>query len=199
VGGDLYDIIEPVDGAVGVFIGDVSGKGVSAALYMAKIISDFRYNALTVGTPEVVMNRLNSVLSKAPRGMFLTAAYMIIDSATGDLQVSVAGHPPFLWIAKNNVQAVSVPSGPPLGIVPGEYTSSRLSLQKGDKLILLTDGVFDAKSREGQRIGFDAIVALVQKHAGEKRIIDVITDYVQAFSKGAERADDLTIVEITVS
>jgi phosphoserine phosphatase RsbU/P len=199
VGGDLYDIIEPVDGAVGVFIGDVSGKGVSAALYMAKIISDFRYNALTVGTPEIVMNRLNSVLSKAPRGMFLTAAYMIIDSATGDLQVSVAGHPPFLWIAKNNVQAVSVPSGPPLGIVAGEYPSSRLSLQKGDKLILLTDGVFDAKNREGQRIGFDAIVDLVQKHAGEKQLIDVITGYVQTFSKRAERADDLTIVEITVS
>jgi len=199
VGGDLYDIIEPVDGAVGVFIGDVSGKGVSAALYMAKIISDFRYNALTVGTPEIVINRLNSVLSKAPRGMFLTAAYMIIDSSTGDFRVSVAGHPPFLWIAKNNVQAVSVPSGPPLGIVPGEYPSSRLSLQKGDKLILLTDGVFDAKNREGQRIGFDAIVDLVQKHAREKQIIDVITGYVQTFSKGAERADDLTIVEITVS
>ncbi len=199
VGGDLYDIIEPVDGAVGVFIGDVSGKGVSAALYMAKIISDFRYNALTVGTPEIVMNRLNSVLSKAPRGMFLTAAYMIIDSATADLQVSVAGHPPFLWVAKNNVQAVSVPSGPPLGIVPGEYPLNRLSLEKGDKLVLLTDGVFDAKNREGQRIGFDAIVDLVQKHAGEKQLIDVITGYVQTFSKGAERADDLTIVEITVS
>jgi len=199
VGGDLYDIIEPVDGAVGVFIGDVSGKGVSAALYMAKIISDFRYNALTVGTPEIVMNRLNSVLSKAPRGMFLTAAYMIIDSATGDFRVSVAGHPPFLWIAKNKVQAVSVPSGPPLGIVPGEYPSSRLSLEKGDKLILLTDGVFDAKNRDGQRIGFDAIVDLVQKHAREKQIIDFITGYVQTFSKGAERADDLTIVEITVS
>ena len=151
VGGDLYDIIEPVDGAVGVFIGDVSGKGVSAALYMAKIISDFRYNALTVGRPEVVMNRLNSLLSKAPRGMFLTAAYMIIDAATGDLQVSVAGHPPFLRLSKNGVHAVSVPSGPPLGIVPGEYPSTGLSLQKGDKLVLLTDGVFDAKNREGQR------------------------------------------------
>jgi phosphoserine phosphatase RsbU/P len=199
VGGDLYDIIEPVEGAIGVFIGDVSGKGVSAALYMAKIISDFRYSALTIGTPEIVMNRLNSVLSKAPRGMFLTAAYMIIDSDTGDLQVSVAGHPPFLWVAKKNVQAVSVPSGPPLGIIPGEYSSSRLSLQKGDKLVLLTDGVFDAKNREGQRIGFDAIVNLVQKHAGDKRLIDVITGYVQTFSKGAETADDLTIVEITVS
>jgi sigma-B regulation protein RsbU (phosphoserine phosphatase) len=145
------------------------------------------------------MNRLNSVLSKAPRGMFLTAAYMIIDSATGDLQVSVAGHPPFLWISKKNVQAISVPSGPPLGIIPADYSSSRLSIQKGDKLILLTDGVFDAKNREGQRIGFDAIVNLIQKHAGEKKLIDVITGYVQTFSKGAERADDLTIVEITVS
>ena len=64
---------------------------------------------------------------------------------------------------------------------------------------MLTDGVFDAKNRDGQRIGFDAIVDLVQKHAREKQIIDFITGYVQTFSKGAERADDLTIVEITVS
>jgi sigma-B regulation protein RsbU (phosphoserine phosphatase) len=199
VGGDLYDVIEPVDGKVGVFIGDVSGKGVSAALYMAKIISDFRYNALTVESPEIVMNRLNAVLSKAPRGMFLTATYMIIDTLTGSLKVSVAGHPPFVWISKNDAQAVSVLSGPPLGIVPDEYPSSTLSLHKGDKLLMLTDGVFDAKSTEGQRIGFNTIVRFIKKHKDEKHLADVVTDYVRVFSKGAEMADDLTIVEVTFS
>ena len=110
VGGDLYDFIEPSENRVGIFIGDVSGKGVSAALYMAKIISDFRYQAHSVASPEILMDRLNKVLSNAPRGMFLTAVYVIVDIFTGEFRVSGAGHPPFLWISgagsKGNVGAV---------------------------------------------------------------------------------------------
>ena len=75
VGGDLYDFIELSPNRVGVFIGDVSGKGISAALYMAKVISDFRYIAPQVAAPEIALSRLNSVLSQAPRGMFLTGIY----------------------------------------------------------------------------------------------------------------------------
>jgi sigma-B regulation protein RsbU (phosphoserine phosphatase) len=199
VGGDLYDFIEPVGGKVGVFIGDVSGKGVSAALYMAKIISDFRYNAHMADSPEIVLNNLNSILSNAPRGMFLTAIYMIIDFMTGDLSLSVAGHPPFLWITGKEVQVVSVPSGPPLGIIPGEYPSNTLSLKSGDRLILLTDGVFEAKNKEGKRVGFDNLVAFVKRHKKETKLIELITDYVHKFSRGTEKADDLTIVEIRFS
>jgi phosphoserine phosphatase RsbU/P len=196
VGGDLYDFIEPVDGKVGVFIGDVSGKGVSAALYMAKIISDFRYLAHEVGSPETVMNRLNTVLSRTPRGMFLTGIYMIIDTVKGDLKASAAGHPPFLWITGHEVKVTSLPAGPPLGIIPEDYPVSRLSLNKGDRLVLLTDGVFEAKNREGGRIGFDAVVDFVQKHAADENIIDKLTDHVNEFSKGVEQTDDLTIVEV---
>ncbi|MFA6055425.1 MAG: GAF domain-containing SpoIIE family protein phosphatase [Thermodesulfovibrionales bacterium] len=196
VGGDLYDFIEPVDGKVGVFIGDVSGKGVSAALYMAKIISDFRYLAHEVNSPETVMDRLNTVLSRTPRGMFLTAIYMIIDTVKCDLKVSVAGHPPFLWITGKKVKVTSLPAGPPLGIIPEDYPVSRLSLNKGDRLILLTDGVFEAKNRDGGRIGFDAVVDFVRKHAADENIIDKLTDHVNEFSKGVEQTDDLTIVEV---
>ena len=196
VGGDLYDFIEPVDGKVGVFIGDVSGKGVSAALYMAKIISDFRYLAHEVNSPETVMDRLNNVLSRTPRGMFLTAIYMIIDTVKGDLKVSVAGHPPFLWITGKEVKVTSLPAGPPLGIIPEDYPVSRLSMNKGDRLILLTDGVFEAKNREGGRIGFEAVVDFVRKHAADENIIDKLTDHVNEFSNGVEQTDDLTIVEV---
>jgi len=200
VGGDLYDFIEPADGKIGIFIGDVSGKGVSAALYMAKIISDFRYIAHTVDSPEIVLNRLNSLLSRTPRGMFLTAIYMVVDAVTGNVRLSVAGHPPFLWISKNAVRVMATPSDPPLGIVPVDYSFDTMSLKNGDRLILLTDGVFEAKNKNGQRIGFDNLVSFIKKHATDKEnLLDSITDYVHKFSKGVERADDLTIVEVKFS
>ena len=197
VGGDLYDFIEPVQSKLGVFIGDVSGKGVSAALYMAKIISEFRYLAQSVDSPESTMNRLNSVLSHAPRGMFLTATYLIGDIETGTLHIASAGHPPFLWIRDHEVDVVSVLSGPPLGIIAEGYPVSSFSLKKGERIILLTDGVFDAKNRNGERIGFENIVAFVKKNTGEESLLEKITEYVKDFSHGTEQADDLTIVEVS--
>ena len=162
VGGDVYDFLEPVAGKVGVLIGDVSGKGISAALYMAKMISDFRYTAHLMDSPEVVLNRLNSMLSDAPRGMFFTAVYMIIDISSGKLSVSAAGHPPFLLITRDDVRVMDILSGPPLGILPLEYPGKSLSLNEGDTLLLVTDGVFEAKNKEGKRIGFERLVEFVK-------------------------------------
>lgn len=196
VGGDLYDFVEPYENKVGIFIGDVSGKGVSAALYMAKITSDFRYISRNAGSPEIVLNSLNSILSNAPRGMFLTAIYIIADAIDGNIRVSVAGHPPFLWLKNGDAMVINIPSGPPLGIMPLEYPSTTLELGKGDRLILLTDGVFDAKNKNGERIGFENIVKFVKRHENRENLVRMIVDYVNDFSKGMERADDLTIVEL---
>ena len=196
VGGDLYDFIEPIEGKTGIFIGDISGKGMSAALYMAKIISDFRYSARHVGSPESVLDLLNADMAKAPRGMFLTAIYMIIDENTGEFKLSSAGHPPFLWLTGKEVRVMDLDAGPPLGIMSVNYSAESLSLKKGDRLILLTDGVFEAKNREGFRLGFDTLVEVVKEHYNEERIIDLISEYVKSFSRGVEMADDITLVEI---
>ncbi len=196
VGGDLYDFIEPVEGKTGVFIGDISGKGVSAALYMAKTISDFRYISRLTESPDKVLNCLNTLILKAPRGLFLTAIYMITDTVTGNLKVSVAGHPPFLWLTKGEVKVMDVDAGPPLGILPFEYPATPISLKRGDSLLLLTDGVFEAKNEEGQRIGFENIIEFTKKHMDHERLIEMISDHVDSFSRGTDRADDLTLVEI---
>ena len=196
VGGDVYDFLEPRKGTLGVFIGDVSGKGISAALYMAKIISDFRYIAHMIFSPELVFNRMNKQLMRAPRGMFITAFYMVIDIMSGKTRFSVAGHPPFLLVSKHAVKVVSCQSGPPLGIVSESYKKKHCSFQSGDRVILLTDGVFEAKNRKGKRIGFENIVRFVEKHKDNENLLERITDHVGKFSKGVERADDLTIVEL---
>jgi sigma-B regulation protein RsbU (phosphoserine phosphatase) len=163
---------------------------------MAKIISDFRYIAHTIFSPELVFNRLNTQLIRAPRGMFLTACYMVVDVLSSKARFVVAGHPPFLLVSKNEVKTIPVPSGPPLGIVGQHYAKDNCFFQRGDRVILLTDGVFDAKNKKGKRIGFENIVRFVEKHKDQENLLKRITDHVERFSKGTERADDLTIVEV---
>jgi len=196
VGGDLYDFVELGPNRVGVFIGDVSGKGFSAALYMAKVISDFRYIASQVVAPEIAMGRLNSALAQAPRGMFLTGIFGIVDLSKKKVSLSVAGHPPFLWLTNGEVKVMNVASGPPLGILPTEYPSTEITLKMGDRLIFLTDGVFEAKNKEGKRLGFENLVSFIKGHMGEGNLIQKVVDHVNDFSKGLARADDLTVVEL---
>ena len=199
VGGDLYDFASLGEGKAGVFIGDISGKGISAALYMAKIISDFRYLAHRENSPDIVLNHLNALMTKAPRGLFLTAIYLIADTVSGDLAVSAAGHPPFLWMTGEEVRVMNIEAGPPLGIMDIEYPAVSISMKQGDRLLLLTDGAFDAKNREGQRMGFDDLTAFVKDHLHEETLLDLIQEKIADFSKGMDRADDLTLVEIRFS
>ncbi|MGC2062786.1 MAG: GAF domain-containing SpoIIE family protein phosphatase [Thermodesulfovibrionales bacterium] len=196
IGGDLYDFIEPVDGKVGVLIGDVSGKGVTAALYMAKAVSDFRYTARLQTAPGKVFDEMTVQLGDSPRGMFLTAIYMIVDLASGSVRVASAGHPPFLWITNSEVRETSLLSGPPLGILPLEYPSTTIQLSPGDRLLLFTDGLFDAQDHEGERLGFGRLLDFVKGHLHEERLIEGLMEYVVSLEQGADRADDITIVDI---
>jgi len=196
VGGDLYDFVDPVEGKVGVLIGDISGKGVSAALFMAKAIGDFRYQMHGKDDPGLVMSSLNSQMSNTPRGMFLTAMYAIADMQTGNVKVAVAGHPPFLWITADEVKVMDLEGGPPVGIMEMDYPTNELTLAPGDRMIMVTDGVFDAKNSEGERLGFEDIVAFATRNRQEDRLTDLIVEFVSKFTGEADRADDLTIVEL---
>ncbi|MBA4371412.1 MAG: hypothetical protein C0402_00975 [Thermodesulfovibrio sp.] len=196
IGGDLYDFIEPVDGKVGVLIGDVSGKGVSAALYMAKAVSDFRYAARLQTAPGKVFDEMTAQLGDSPRGMFLTAIYMIIDLASGSVRVASAGHPPFLWITGDEVKETSLLSGPPLGILPLEYPSTTIQLNPGDRLLLFTDGLFDAQDPGGERLGFGKLIDFVKGHRHEESLTESLMDYIISLEQGADRADDITIIDI---
>jgi sigma-B regulation protein RsbU (phosphoserine phosphatase) len=163
---------------------------------MAKTISDFRYIALQSDSTEATFKQLNVQMMNAPRGMFLTAMYLIIDAQMGTLTISVAGHPPLIWISGQEVKVLNIPSGPPLGIVSADYPSSSISLKGGDRLILLTDGVFDAQNRDGERIGYEKIVDIIRSQRGQEELLQKLVDYVNDFSRGLERADDLTMVEV---
>ena len=199
VGGDVYDFLELGADRIGVLIGDVSGKGVSAALYMAKVVSEFRNIAHRTDSPDETLQQLHERLSSSPRGMFLTCIYLIVDTLTGNARLSVAGHPPFFHIHEGKVEVMALPSGPPLGIVESEYPVESLSLSAGNKIILLTDGVFDAQSPGGKRLGFEEVTDMVRDYADEDSIIQSIADNVDTYAKNTKRADDLTLVQIELN
>jgi len=199
VGGDLFDFVEPTKNSVGLIIGDVSGKGVSGALYMSKIISDFKFLGISAHSPEIVFDRLNVMLADAPHGMYLTALYLIIDTITGAVRVSDAGHPPFVLVTRNDAEVIEILSGPPLGILPAEYPYTQMTLSPGDRLFLFTDGVFEARNKAGKRIGFNNLVEFIRKNRNERQLFDMIIDHVKEFSKDTEIADDLTMAEVSFS
>ena len=196
VGGDLYDFIEQGEDSVGVLIGDISGKGISAALYMARFSNEFRHVAHLADSPSRALQRLNQYLLKSPRGMFLTCIYLRVNIPRGGIRLSVAGHPPFLWLTKEQVKVMSVEAGPPLGIIPAEYPATKISLEEGDRLLLFTDGAFEAKDKAGQRLGFENLVRFIHTHRKERDLVAIVMQYIDDFSKEAARADDVTMVEL---
>jgi serine phosphatase RsbU (regulator of sigma subunit) len=145
----------------------------------------------------VVLEELNRRLMSSPRGMFLTCIYLIVDSASGEVCYANAGHPPFLHAADSGVSTVEGEAGPPLGIMISAYPENRMKIEPGETILLLTDGTFDARGLSGQRIGMEKLLYVAGNFAGEENLVQVIADYVDNFSKGVERADDLTLVEVS--
>ena len=122
VGGDLYDVIAFPDGRYAVVIGDVSGKGVSAALYMARLVSEIRHLALRLEEPGAVLSALNDQLAAgAQGGMFVTLVCALLEPATGCLAVANAGHPPPLVRREGGGPPLVLDEGvgPPLGVLAG--------------------------------------------------------------------------------
>lgn len=197
VGGDLYDFVDLPDGKAGIFIGDISGKGISAALFMAKTVSDFRYAAHNELQPARVMEHLSEVISGAPRGMFMAGLYVVADGTSGECRITSAGNPPFFRIIGEEVIPMEAEAGPPAGILCCEYPATVLQLQPGERLLLFTDGLFDAKNPSGERFGLERSQAAVLQHRHDIDILESVTGHLDAFSAGADRADDLTLVEIS--
>jgi len=198
IGGDLYDFIELSSGKLGILIGDVSGKGVSAALYMAKLISDFRFTAQLIDTPGETLTALNSILAKSEKsGMFLTATYIILEPETGLVDFSIAGHPPFLWVSEGEVIKVEEGAGPPLGILlKNKYEYETLQLKSNDTLIFLTDGIYEAKNLKGNRYGYNKVVELVKSISASSGFSEEIIKSLYEFTKDAPQSDDITLIEL---
>lgn len=199
VGGDYFGYIELPDGRLGIAIGDVAGKGISAALLMARLCSDVRYCLATNTTAEAATKALNrQIAGLVTFGRFITFAVCILDPSKHEATVVNAGHmAPLLQRATTGEVtelAVNV-SGPPLGITEelpiGQET---YELAPGDAILLYTDGVNEAMNANREMYGEERIAEVMSRCRGARCIVELLADDVQAFSAGVPQSDDLCIV-----
>jgi len=202
VGGDLYDYYEFDNHTVGIALGDVTGKGVPAALYMARFVSDLRRYAQVKLPPNELIHELNKALvDRSHRGMFVTFQYGILDTNVGVFRYANAGHLPFLLVdKKGGVKSLNGGKTIPLGITEG-FTLELASepVKAGDSLVLITDGIIEASNSKGERFGLDRTFKILSespKHADA--IVDNLLNSVQDFSLGTQQHDDLTILSLTI-
>ena len=198
VGGDLYDFVDLGDGLIAVAVGDVSGKGVSAALFAAKVMSDIRYQAQGQKTASGILNRLNRALSQHnDEGMFVTLALTVIDLAKGHLMVASAGHPlPIVRDASGDVSEIGKTGDKPLGLDDTtEFSQHDYAIDAGDRVVLFTDGVIEALNRSDELYGDAKLLEAIRRPAPTaESLVQAIASDVRAFADGRAQSDDITVV-----
>jgi serine phosphatase RsbU (regulator of sigma subunit) len=198
VGGDFYDFIHLDRRRTGVVIGDVSGKGVPAALYMAKLGSDLRTLAFTEKDPSSAIEKLNSLLAeRSRRGMFATLLYIELEPESGKLTISNAGHlPPLIKKTDGTVTKLATAGGSPLGILAGmKFGQETAALDPGDTVILYTDGIIEAMNAKEELYGYERFEALVKKSSPDPDMLkSAIIDDVNRFTGLSPQHDDMTLV-----
>lgn len=203
VGGDFYDFCDlPGSPArLGVVIADVADKGVPAALFMAVSRTIIRSVAFTGRGPASALMRANQlILADSQADLFLSAIYMVLETGTGRVLFSNAGHNrPLLYRAGTQTLAELVQRGIILGAFDEiSLQEDRLTLESGDVLVLYTDGVTDALNADGEEFGEPRLFDVVRSsaHAGAQEILWAITGALAGFIGSTEQADDVTCVVI---
>lgn len=198
VGGDFYDFIPFEKDLMGIVLGDVSGKGVSAALQMARLMSDFRYVSQADPEPENVLRQVNRILCERTRyGMFTTAVYLLIDMKKKTLKTANAGHHSLLLRDREKrVEERAKAGGAPLGIVPGiRYPQEEMSLDGGDRILLYTDGVVETKNEKDKHFGLKKLRDLFERDdSPPETLLARIEQSVGQFAGKAPQFDDMTWV-----
>lgn len=198
VSGDFYDLITLDDGRVALVAGDVSGKGVSAALYASKLTTDLRYQAAGQSDPAEILVRTNRILAgRDHEGMFATLAVAVLDPATGAVELTNAGHPPpFIRRRDGRVVPVGRAGAAPLGLDPNAtFPRTHCDLLPGECLVLYTDGVVEALN--GKQELFEETRAIEAVRSSDGSVTGVVSSLGQAierFVAGAPQSDDITVV-----
>jgi serine phosphatase RsbU (regulator of sigma subunit)/CHASE2 domain-containing sensor protein len=198
VGGDFYDYFLINDHTLALAVGDVSGKGVPAALFMSVSRTVLRAIAFEGGDPGTVLSKVNLVLSRDnAESMFVTIFYAVLDLQTGVLSFSSAGHDDGLLLTRANACEPLRYMGPAIGLVETvDYPTETRSLSSGDTLLLLTDGITEAFNIDGRVFGPDSVVksATQTQYTSAVDLVQSINDEVGRFSAGTVQSDDITCV-----
>jgi serine phosphatase RsbU (regulator of sigma subunit)/pSer/pThr/pTyr-binding forkhead associated (FHA) protein len=199
VGGDFFDYVMLPDGRIAVTVGDVAGKGLPAALLMARIYSDARYELLTKPTPADAMNSLNtSVCSSGLGHRFITLAMVILDPAAHALTIANAGHlPPLLRSRRGAVKPLGTDvSALPLGIQPAtKYRQTQVPIAAGESVVLATDGVTEAMNALNEIYSMARLTAFLKTAPSQAGPLgEAIVADVEAFCAGIAQRDDICLI-----
>jgi serine phosphatase RsbU (regulator of sigma subunit)/anti-sigma regulatory factor (Ser/Thr protein kinase) len=199
VGGDFYDFIYLDDGRLGFVIGDVTDKGVPAALLMATTRSVLRAVAQRVVRPGQVLERVNEIIyQEIPPKMFVTCLYALLDPVSGQLLYANAGHDlPYHHHQMGEVTELRA-TGMPLGLMPGmKYEEKETSLAQGESILFYSDGIVEAHNPDRGMYGFPRLMKLVGEYQEESSLKDVVLEDLATFTgTDWEQEDDITMVTL---
>jgi len=196
VGGDFYDFLEIPDGRVLVVVGDVTDKGVPAALVMASTHALLRSAAPRLSSPGQILAAVNDLLCvDIPAHMFVTCLVMVLEPETGRIQFANAGHNlPYLRGADGVTELRA--TGMPLGLMPGmSYEESSAVMCPGDSLLLHSDGLAEAHDNKREMFGFPRLAEIASRPLSGERLIDACMSELEQFTgPDVEQEDDITLV-----
>jgi serine phosphatase RsbU (regulator of sigma subunit) len=201
VGGDFYSITHSDDGRVAAAIGDVSGKGVSAALVMSRVSADIQRALASGSDPAFVLRGINAALDEIDAETFVTAACLQIDTATRTLTVASAGHLPLLVRrATGEVFTCGGASGTPLGMLPSEYEDEDVALEPSDIVLLMTDGLVETLHSLDCRLGMVRLLEIVREAPHDPALLsERIGAAVERSRHGVTTRDDVTWVALQLA
>ncbi len=198
VGGDFYDFIELPDGRVMFVVGDVTDKGIPAALVMASTHALLRSTAPRLISPGAVLTHVNDLLcADIPAHMFVTCLALVLDPVSGQIEFANAGHDvPYVRTADGVAELRA--RGMPLGLMPGmEYEEKSFRFQPGDCALLHSDGLAEAHAPDREMFGFPRVAELAGRGASGEALIDLCLTELAAFTgPDAEQEDDITLVSL---
>jgi len=199
VGGDFFDYVMLPDGRIAVTVGDVAGKGMPAALLMARIYSDTRYELLIKATPADAMTTLNNNLCSSGLGhRFITLVMVVLDPKTHTLTIVNAGHlPPLLRPKRGQIKTLGTEvSGLPLGIQPGtKYRQAPVPIAPGESVVLATDGVTEAMNAANEIYSTARLIAFLKTAPPQAAPLgEAIVADVEAFCAGIPQRDDICLI-----
>jgi serine phosphatase RsbU (regulator of sigma subunit) len=203
VGGDFYDFLDLEDGRLGLVVGDVTDKGVPAALVMATTRTMLRAAAQRLFSPGEVLRRANEALvPDIPPSMFITCLYAILEPESGHLVYANAGHDlPYRRRADRSEGAAEElrATGMPLGLMPGMgYEEKEIVLEGGQSILFYSDGLVEAHDPQREMFGFPRLQGMVGTHrSGGSSLIGFLLSELTSFTgEGWEQEDDITLVTL---
>lgn len=194
VAGDFYDFLIVEDGKAGLLIADVSGHGVPAALIASMVKLAATSQREHAAHPAKLLAGMNATLCGNTQSQFVTAAYVHLDAAAGELRYAAAAHPPMLLVRDGDVIAIEE-NGIMLALFPSAaYTVTARELRKGDRIVLYTDGIVEAEDAQQEQFGSDRLQVLLKESVAlsSDAAANLILDRVRSWS--AAQDDDLTLL-----